>query len=58
MGGRRTRLVIVVILAVALYLSLRWVAFTFEAQIEEMMVRIEYQRVEKGVGNPSELIMP
>lgn len=54
----RTRLVLAVILAVTLYLSLRWVAFTFEAEIEGMMVRIEYQRVEKGVGNPPELIAP
>jgi len=58
MRGSRSRLVIVVILTVVLYLSLRWVAFTFEAEIEGMMVRIEYQRVEKGVGNPPELIMP
>jgi len=58
MRERRTRLVIVAILTVALYLSLRWVAFTFEAEIERMMVRIEYQRVEGGAPNPPELITP
>jgi len=54
----RTRLVLAIILAVTLYISLRWVAFTFEAEIERMMVRIEYQRVEKGIGKPPELIRP
>lgn len=58
MRERSTRLVIVLILTVALYLSLRWVAFTFEAQIEGMMVRIEHQRVERGVPKPPELITP
>jgi len=58
MSGYRTRLVIVVILSVALYLSLRWVAFTLEAEIEGVTDRIEYQRVEKRVGNPPEIITP
>jgi len=49
---------IVMILSVALYLSLRWVTFTFEAEIEKMMVTIEYQQVEKGIGKPPELIRP
>lgn len=58
MRGRRTRVLIVMILSVALYLSLRWVTFTFEAEIEKMMVTIEYQQVEKGIGKPPELIRP
>jgi len=59
MRGRRivirTRLVLAVILAVTLYLSLRWVAFTFQAEIEGLMVRIEYQQLEKGPASPDGL---
>lgn len=43
MRGNKTRLVVVMILTLALYLSLRWVAFNFEAETEEVTARIEYQ---------------
>jgi len=59
MRGRRivirTRLVLAIILAVTLYLSLRWVAFTFQAEIEGLRVRIEYQQLEKGPAAPDSL---
>ncbi len=59
MRGRRivirTRLVLAIILAVTLYLSLRWVAFTFQAEIEGLRVRIEYQQLEKGPAAPEGL---
>jgi len=40
---------------VTLYLSLRWVAFTFQAEIEGLVVRIEYQQLEKGPAAPDSL---
>ena len=59
MRGRRmvirTRLVLAIILAVTLYLSLRWVAFTFQAEIEGLTVRVEYQQLEKGPGGSDSL---